>query len=732
MSNINNQFNDSNFYNATFNYGDKKIKKFLGSTPAFLEEENFKGRKQDLLDLEQRLFEDRNVLLLVNGHGGIGKTTLAAKYYEKHQEHYKHLAWLTAEASILDALLILGNPQNLNCKFSQHADQEERLATVLQELRNLAERCLLVLDNADKLQDLKEHYDKLRTIPNFHILLTTRVQNFQQAHIFRVEALSEEEAMEVFKKYYKGFQEKETQLFKELYKVINGNTLVIELLAKNLEEINQDEEFYSLESLLIDLQKKGLFGLSDEEAVKVDYRNLKETEPSEVIALMYDFDKPNPLSEDEKQLLSNLTVLPSENISFDILKTLLNPENPRELSKTLTALHRKGWLEKSKLNQESFYKISPVIQDITIERNQERLLEDCTALIESLTRFFEENYIKEENYLNFKWGFYANRLYKFLGNNQKLSNLNNYLAMTLRSLGGEQNLLKAKELLEKVIKNDISCYGNNSPTVSLRRSDLSLVLWDLGGEQNLLKAKELLDDSLNSDIFHFGETSEKVIVRQTNLGLVLIDIGGEENFLKAKELFESALTNSDNINNIVRVSRIQTNLATIFKKIGGEENLIQAKFLLEKALKNSVLYYGRNSPNIATIQSNLALVLQDIGGKENFLKAKELLEIALYSDINHFGETHPNVATHQSNLAIVLMDLGGKLNLNLAKEYLVNSFYIIENKFSTNHPNFQKALNNLSALYILMKTGKQLKDVTKEEIKQLVPHFWDWVNQEGL
>jgi len=82
-----------------------------------LEDENFKGRKQNIEELEKRLFQKNNLLLLANGRRGIGKITLTAKHFERQFEKYKHLAWTLAEISILDVLLVLGNKENLDSVF---------------------------------------------------------------------------------------------------------------------------------------------------------------------------------------------------------------------------------------------------------------------------------------------------------------------------------------------------------------------------------------------------------------------------------------------------------------------------------------------------------------------------------------------------------------------------------------------------------------------------------------
>ena len=91
-----------------------------------------------------------------------------------------------------------------------------------------------------------------------------------------------------------------------------------------------------------------------------------------------------PLTDAEQQLLSNLAVLPAENLAYPVLKTLLTPEDAKAFSKLLTGLAKRGWLEKSVQDDDSFYKISPVVQEITRHKNKDNLLSHCATLINNL------------------------------------------------------------------------------------------------------------------------------------------------------------------------------------------------------------------------------------------------------------------------------------------------------------------------------------------------------------
>lgn len=94
--------------NVNINTSQNEIPKYIG-IPAFLSDV-FIGRGDDLEKVHQKLFKGDNLLLLVNGEGGIGKTALAAHYYNKYADQYSHLAWIFAEKSLPDALLTLAVP----------------------------------------------------------------------------------------------------------------------------------------------------------------------------------------------------------------------------------------------------------------------------------------------------------------------------------------------------------------------------------------------------------------------------------------------------------------------------------------------------------------------------------------------------------------------------------------------------------------------------------------------
>jgi tetratricopeptide (TPR) repeat protein len=382
---------DGSIYNENvthIHYAGTAIPRHLTATPFI--PDVFQGREDDLTAIRAKLEASNQPLLLVNGQGGIGKTSLAAKYWQTYQGHYAHTAWLYAPSRLDDALLMLALP--LQVDFPDTMPTAQRLVVLQAAVANLTAPCLLIIDNANDAEELAQHWGLLHACTNCHILLTSRLNGFNGAGYYPIAALPEDVALRVFNSHYPQHRSEDDGLFASIYQAVGGNTLVLELLAKNLAAVNANRVFYSLSQLLADLQQKGLLRLAKTKTVKVMGKGvlpaLQTANPTDIIAALYDeLEQITPLSAAEQRLLSNLAVLPAENWAYgDLADLLLSPEDDEEIfSDTLSGLAARGWLEKSVQNGISHYKTSPVVQEITRHKNKKRLRSYCADLVAKLT-----------------------------------------------------------------------------------------------------------------------------------------------------------------------------------------------------------------------------------------------------------------------------------------------------------------------------------------------------------
>jgi hypothetical protein len=84
--------------------GKKRLRQLL-TAPGAVPPEGFLGREEELLALRERLTRGQGrTIALVNAEGGMGKTTLAAPYWQLYGQQAQHLAWLFCEEGILYAM----------------------------------------------------------------------------------------------------------------------------------------------------------------------------------------------------------------------------------------------------------------------------------------------------------------------------------------------------------------------------------------------------------------------------------------------------------------------------------------------------------------------------------------------------------------------------------------------------------------------------------------------------
>ncbi len=380
---------------------NNKIKKEIGAKP--IPPEIFLGddRENALTSINKKLKEKS--ILLLSGEGGIGKSTIAFRYYYKFYNDYNYLIYIVSESGIDEALIPL--KEELKIEFDKDADKAKQLEKIVKEISALQKPVLLVIDNVNMLNDLENNFVTLRKLIPVHILITSRIREYEPIEVFPIEILSEEDAVKLFEYHYKQqLQGNEKSLFMKILEAIETNTLVIELMAKNLSKFNNElEENYPLDKLLKDIQSKGILSLQKSKDIKTDYY-FEKTTPEKIILAMYDIAE---LNEEKKNILSVLAHLSLTPIPYSDLKVFLPDVN--ELNIQLKELAKEGWCIFDKESRS--FKINQIISEVVKKKTEDysRLFKVVKLFISNL-----ENTNDVEILKNYKWIPYGTTIIKNL------------------------------------------------------------------------------------------------------------------------------------------------------------------------------------------------------------------------------------------------------------------------------------------------------------------------------
>jgi tetratricopeptide (TPR) repeat protein len=625
------------------------------------------GRSADLDTLHERLFDNRQVVL-VNGMGGIGKTTLAQVYVHEYWEEYSHIAWISQLSGKVtdDFINAEGLLHNLAIT-SEGKNADELFCDVISELNRIEKTPnLLVIDNADST--LVNYYDYLPGQPSWHVLVTSR-ERIEKYDILEIDFLSEQEAVELFLWHYT-HQKIPLEKIAGLVKLVDLHTLTIEILAKTaqLQRIGMEQ----LERAIADDVKANVF------------INSKGDKIERVTSYLCSIFTMSTLSEHEILLLKQFVCLPSEFHQYDLLEMLIQPEKTvmgEQYPEVIEALSSKGWLLRNPENDS--YRMHRIIADV-VKKQCGISIEDVVQLIETITELLNVDYTKDNPVDKFQWITFGKSMLDvfFDSEDTSISTLQNNLATVLQELGDYDG---AKTLLQKAMRSDEKNFGPDHPNTARSYSNLALVLKDLGDYEG---AKTLHQKAMCSYEKDLGPDHPYTAISYSNFALVLQDLGDYDG---AKTLLQKAISSNEKNFGVdhPNTATSYSNLALVLRDFGDYEG---AKTLLQKAMHSAEKNLGPDHPRTAIRYSNLALVLRDFGDYEG---AKTLLQKAMHSAEKNFGVDHPNTATSYSNLALVLQDLGDYEGAKTLHQKAMCSY---EKDLGPDHPYTAGSYSNLASV----------------------------------
>lgn len=284
--------------------------------------------------------------------------------------------------------------------------------------------------------------------------------------------------------------EKDDERLEKIINLAGKHTLTVDLLAHTAEEAT-----LSISSLYQKLKEKGfnLDGIINEE-ISTFWDNEKESLTLfEYLLKVFDIAK---VSNEEKEVLMNLSILPSIDFQINEIKEWLKLET----NKSINSLVKKGCLNKSGFN----IKIHPLIQE-TIRYKLNPNTEKCNKLIEEIS-FRLRNKVDEGGLSKKRYITLGESILNYLNeDNLSIALLVNNLAITLDEIGQSKEALKY-QLRDLAIREKV--LGKSHPQVAISYNNLSLIYRSLWQLEDALKMQlagiEILENSVDGIYSELG------------------------------------------------------------------------------------------------------------------------------------------------------------------------------------------------------------------------------------
>jgi tetratricopeptide (TPR) repeat protein len=599
------------------------------------------GREKILENINSQLFENKTVVL-VNGLGGIGKTTVAMAYLSQYRESYYHLVWITQtgddvrQAFITDTGLV----KNLEIEYSnditkenvKSVDSQNLFEQILSKLKSLnpEKPGLLVIDNADA--SIRPYERILPGHPNWHVLITSR-EYIPPYNRIELGFLSIDASYALFQKHCQFI--KQPDQIHWLLGNIEYHTLTIEILAKTAQRNR-----LGFETL------KG--AIENDVRANIYTQHSGDTTITRVKSYLVSIFDLSGLTQNEYWIMCHFCFLPTSFIGFDTLKDLLKVHEldwKDEFSSTLEDLYEKGWLLKDA--EKDSFRIHVIIQEVAFEKLTPELDQVQSLLASVLENLTTKEGDSPANRL--PWIDYGEFLLKSIQEkytlSEKTSSVNpgvilikSNLALCYFNIG---KFIEAKDLLEQVIEDEKGLKLTNPTNHASNLSNLAAVSFELG---DIERAIQLGQSALDADINNHGLISDAVANRKSNLSGYFI---AKADLQKAQHFASEALETAKRLHsdNRIATNRYEANLANIYDQLGDHRKAIE---LGENALRNDLLILKPNHPSLARHKQNLATSYEKVGDAG---KALNLYEEALTCLRANYDESHQHINRVKFNLA---------------------------------------------------------------------------------
>ncbi|MEA2894150.1 MAG: hypothetical protein QOI05_4943 [Bradyrhizobium sp.] len=612
---------------------------------------HFLGREADLAAIESELKGNNGRVAITALHGlrGVGKTTLAAAYAERHRADYRVTWWIRAETESAIRADLVGLGVQLGWAVAD--EKEERaLAAVMERLSSDGEGILLVYDNANNSAEIRPYMPRIGAA---QIIVTSNAPNWGGiAAPVEIEVWPKEIGADYLIAWTRRNAERETALV--LSETLGGLPLAHEQAAAYCDRLGVSIAEYTKRFAVT----PGKF-LDDARAAPAQYHNGLTVAKTFALAI----DEAAKLHPAAESLIVYAALLPSEPIPLYLFS------ETREMfdEPFASALVGDG-LDEAVAELRAFALID---RESIIDERDASIATDCIRL-HRLVRQVAAARCEGEALKD------ARRM--LLGALAKV-----FPKTVLDDPTAWPRARRLDALALAFLDGDIAVPGGELPASYLL---VLLAAYRQGPLAAFASVQPLLERALAIEEKLFGADHPKTAGTLNKLGYTLMAQG---NLAGARVYFERSLAlrereyGPDHPNTASNLH----NLGSLLRELG---DFAAARPYCERALAVNERSLGPDHPTTGGCLSNLGALLHAQG---DFTGAQPYYERAMAICEKTLGPDHPDTATSLSNFGTLLQAQG---KLAAARPYYERALAITERVLGFDHPDTAATLNNFGSL----------------------------------
>jgi tetratricopeptide (TPR) repeat protein len=640
----------------------------------------FKGRAAFLQDLHASLTRGPGRTAITGsalyGLGGIGKTRAAVEYAWAHEADYTALLFVIADTpeALRRNLAALAGPLVLNLP-EQHATEEAVRVAAVRDWLKLHPGWLLILDNLDTAEAVKEADTLLGTLTGGRVIITSRLSAFAGHFVpLLLDVLGVEDAVAFLlertdRRRHRTPDDAETA------------RLLAEDLGRLALALEQASAYVAKHGISFvgyrDLWRENwdkVAGWSDERITKYP-RAVAVTWQTSV----------NQLTPAGRRLLERLAWLAPELVPDLLLDVPVPDVEGKDLRDALTNLADYSLVRRNPEHQE--FSMHRLVQDTT----RRGLAEEAgqRSLVEALA-WINASFVGDPDDVR-TWprldplAPHARVVIEHAEGaeiNKPTARLMNELGVLLESKARYED---AEPLFRRALAISEKRYGPDHPSVAIYLNNFAGLLRDTN---RLSEAEPMYRRALAIGEKSDGPDHPNVATRLNNLAGLL---RATNRLSEAEPMYRRALAIVEKSHGPDHpdVARNINNLASLLQ---ATNCLSEAEPMYRRALAIDEKSYGPDHPNVAIRLNNLASLLE---ATNRLSEAERMYRRALAIDEKSYGLDHPNVAIRLNNLARLLHATN---RLSEAEPMCRRALAIDEKSYGPDHPNVATRLNNLAEL----------------------------------